>query len=76
MFISADYSQIEMRILAHLCGDPSMIELFTRDLDIYTQLASKILGKNIASVTPEERNKAKVICLGESSDRLFVCVRH
>lgn len=62
--MSADYSQIEMRVLAHLCQDPSMTALFHRDKDIYRQLAGRIMNKPPERVTPEERDKAKVVCLG------------
>eukprot|EP01034_Spumella_vulgaris_P025702 gene25702-32189_t len=63
-FISADYSQIEMRLLAHLCGDPALTALFRQDQDVYRQLAGRILNRPSEKVTAEERNKAKVICLG------------
>ncbi len=67
--VSADYSQIEMRILAHLCKDPVLLDLFRheQDYDIYRQLAGRIFSRPVPTVTEEERTKAKVICLGEVS---------
>lgn len=65
VFLAADYSQIEVRILAHVCHDPTMIELFQDEKDIYRQLAGKILNQPSLELVPDnERNKAKTICLG------------
>jgi len=64
VLVSADYSQIEMRVLAHLCADPVMLSLFRAGGDIYTRLAAKIMDKSVEGVVPAERTKAKVICLG------------
>lgn len=66
ILVSADYSQIEMRILAHLCGDEAMIDLFNvSDVDIYEMLARIVLNKKPgSSVSSTERERAKVICLG------------
>lgn len=64
VFVAADYSQIEMRILAHVSADSAMCELFRGEGDIYRLLASKILKKSPDFVTDEERTRAKVICLG------------
>ena len=50
-----------MRVLAHLCQDPIMIQLFNKDKDIYRQLASKIMNKQPTDITTIERNKAKTI---------------
>jgi DNA polymerase I-like protein with 3'-5' exonuclease and polymerase domains len=51
VLVSADYSQIEMRVLAHMCGDPAMIDLFNRgsEGDIYETLARIILNKKVIS---------------------------
>ena len=59
LFFSADYSQIELRIMAHLSGDENMIEAFREGFDIHAASAAKIWHKEIADVTPEERKKAK-----------------
>lgn len=63
--IAADYSQIEMRILAHVSGDKDMCDLFHQEQgDIYRLLASKIFQKPVEDVQDDERTRAKVICLG------------
>ncbi len=69
VLVSADYSQIEMRVLAHLCKDPILLSLFgaTQGYDIYRHLAARILNRPVADVPEEDRTKAKVICLGTPS---------
>jgi DNA polymerase-1 len=62
--LSADYSQIELRVLAHLSGDPSLIQTFLEDLDIHTRTASEILGLPPEEITPEMRRKAKAVNFG------------
>ena len=62
--ICADYSQIELRILAHFSEDESLIETFTQDLDIHTAVASQVFDVPAASVTRELRDKAKTINFG------------
>lgn len=62
--ISADYSQIELRILAHLSGDPLLIEAFNKGVDIHSQTAAKILGVKPEEVTPNMRRLAKTINFG------------
>ena len=62
--ICADYSQIELRILAHFSEDKSLIETFTQDLDIHTAVASQVFEVPAASVTRELRDKAKTINFG------------
>lgn len=59
LFFSADYSQIELRIMAHLSGDENMIEAFREGFDIHAATAAKIWHKDMADVTPDERKKAK-----------------
>ena len=59
LFFSADYSQIELRVMAHLSGDENMIEAFREGHDIHAATAAKIYGKDIAEVGRDERNKAK-----------------
>jgi DNA polymerase-1 len=62
--LSADYSQIELRILAHICEDPNLIQAFENDLDIHAATASKVYGVPIDKVTPEMRRKAKEVNFG------------
>jgi DNA polymerase-1 len=62
--ISADYSQIELRILAHLSGDPGLIEAFARGQDIHTAVAAQVFGVASEAVTREQRGHAKVINFG------------
>lgn len=59
LFFSADYSQIELRIMAHLSEDENMIEAFREGFDIHAATAARIWHKNISEVTPAERKKAK-----------------
>ena len=62
--ICADYSQIELRILAHFSEDESLIETFTEDLDIHTAVASQVFEMPTELVTRELRDKAKTINFG------------
>lgn len=59
LFFSADYSQIELRVMAHLSGDKHMIEAFQEGYDIHAATAAKIYGKEMKDVTRDERTKAK-----------------
>ncbi len=59
LFFSADYSQIELRVMAHLSGDENMIEAFREGYDIHAATASKIYKEPIESVSRDQRNKAK-----------------
>lgn len=59
LFFSADYSQIELRIMAHLSGDENMIASFNGGHDIHAATAARIWHKQIEEVTPDERKKAK-----------------
>ena len=63
-FFSADYSQIELRIMAHLSGDPHMIAAFSDGQDIHAATAAKIYKENIEDVTREQRGKAKTANFG------------
>ena len=64
MFFSADYSQIELRIMAHLSGDANMIESFNEGLDIHAATAAKIYKKDVSEVTKTERSKSKTANFG------------
>lgn len=63
-YLSADYSQIELRLLAHLTEDPALIHAFTHGEDIHTYTAAQVMGIAIDTVTPEERYKAKAVNFG------------
>ena len=63
-FFSADYSQIELRIMAHLSNDPNMIEAFREGDDIHAATAAKIYKINIEEVSREQRSKAKTANFG------------
>jgi DNA polymerase-1 len=64
VLLAADYSQIELRILAHLSQDPRLIEAFRKDEDIHAATASSVFGVPIDQVTPEQRRRAKVFNFG------------
>jgi DNA polymerase-1 len=64
VLVSADYSQIELRVLAHLSGDEQLAEAFNRGEDIHARTAAAILHKDIADVKPEDRRLAKVVNYG------------
>ncbi|MFQ6617534.1 MAG: DNA polymerase I [Fidelibacterota bacterium] len=62
--LSADYSQIELRLMAHLSKDPNLIESFKRGDDIHAYTASAVFGVPMSAVTPEQRRKAKIVNFG------------
>lgn len=62
--ISADYSQIELRILAHLSGDEELMRAFENDMDVHTHTASLIFGVKEKAVTPQMRSNAKTVNFG------------
>ncbi|MBR4337206.1 MAG: DNA polymerase I [Bacteroidaceae bacterium] len=64
LFFSADYSQIELRIMAHLSGDKNLIEAFLEGEDIHAATAAKVFKKPLGEVTREERSKAKTANFG------------
>ncbi|QHW00687.1 DNA polymerase I [Spirosoma endbachense] len=64
VIMSADYSQIELRIMAAFSGDQTMLDAFNNDVDIHTQTASKVFHVPISEVTTEMRRKAKTINFG------------
>jgi len=64
IFLSADYSQIELRLMAHLSGDTAMIEAFNSGQDIHAATAAKIYKVALEDVTPEMRRRAKTANFG------------
>ena len=64
LFIDADYSQIELRVLAHISEDANMIEAFNNNEDIHAQAASKVFNTPIEEVTKEQRSNAKAVNFG------------
>ena len=64
MLLSADYSQIELRMLAHLCGDRRLCEAFAADRDIHRIVAAEVFGVPAEEVTSEQRSRAKTVNFG------------
>jgi DNA polymerase-1 len=64
LILSADYSQIELRVLAHLSGDENLKEAFVRDMDIHTKTAMDVFGVSEEEVTPLMRRHAKAVNFG------------
>ena len=64
VLVTADYSQIELRILAHLSRDEALLEAFARDQDIHVFVASQVAGVPMGEVTREQRTKAKAVNFG------------
>ena len=62
--LSADYSQVELRILAHVSGEPKLREAFARGEDIHAATAAEVLGKERSELTKDERNVAKMVNFG------------
>jgi DNA polymerase-1 len=62
--LSADYSQVELRILAHVSGEPKLREAFARGEDIHAATAAEVLGKERSELTKNERNVAKMVNFG------------
>jgi len=62
--LSADYSQIELRLLAHMSGDENLIDAFIKGQDIHARTASEVFGVPIDDVTPDLRRKAKAVNFG------------
>jgi DNA polymerase-1 len=62
--VSADYSQIELRIMAHISGDAGLLDAFSRGEDIHSATASEVFGVPVGEVTSEQRRYAKVINFG------------
>ena len=64
LLLSADYSQIELRLLAHVSGDKTLVEAFNNDIDVHAQTASKIFDVPVEKVTKSMRSKAKAVNFG------------
>ena len=64
VLLSADYSQIELRILAHMSGDELLTAAFRQDEDIHTRTAAEIFGLQPSDITPEMRGRAKAVNFG------------
>lgn len=64
VLLTADYSQIELRILAHLSGDPALISAFREEQDIHARTAAEVFGVPLELVTPEMRSRAKAVNFG------------
>ena len=64
IFVGADYSQIELRVLAHLSGDEALIEAFNNNEDIHRMTAARVLGIPIEEVKPIDRSRAKAVNFG------------
>ena len=63
-FIDADYSQVELRVLAHMSNDENMKKAFMNDEDIHREVASQVFNVPFDDVTKEERSKAKAVNFG------------
>lgn len=64
VFLDADYSQIELRVMAHMADDENLINAFKNGLDIHTMTASQVLGIPFDEVTSEQRRQAKAVNFG------------
>lgn len=64
LLLAADYSQIELRVLAHYSGDAALLDAYAQDSDIHTRVAAEVNGIEEAAVTPEMRRMAKTINFG------------
>src|SRR5204863_499406 len=64
VLISADYSQVELRVLAHVAEEPVLKEIFVRGEDVHTATGSRVFGKPAGELTPMDRSKSKMINYG------------
>jgi len=64
LLLAADYSQIELRVLAHVSQDPELLDAFYRDQDVHARTAAAVFGVPIEQVTPEQRSIAKTVNFG------------
>lgn len=63
-FLAADYSQIELRVLAHITQDPSLVEVFQKEQDIHAATAAQLFGVDMAQVDKQQRRLAKTVVFG------------
>ena len=64
VILSCDYSQIELRLLAHLSADPGLVDAFTNGEDFHSETAARVFGIDPAEVTPDQRSRAKAVNFG------------
>lgn len=64
VFVGADYSQFELRLAAHLCGDEELIDQFNKDIDVHTMTAAEVYGREPEDVSKNMRRDAKVVNFG------------
>ena len=64
LLLTADYSQVELRLLAHFSNDKTMVDAFKNDVDIHSQTASEVIGIPVEKVTSNDRSKAKAVNFG------------
>lgn len=64
LLISCDYSQVELRILAHISQDPLLVDSFAKGQDVHARTAAEVFGVPIDEVTSFMRNKAKAVNFG------------
>ena len=64
LLVGADYSQVELRVLAHFSKDPALMDAFQRDQDIHSRTAALLFDKDAGEITPDERRGAKTINFG------------
>lgn len=64
VLLAADYSQIELRIMAHLSGDPSLVKAFANEQDVHRATAAEVFGMTLDTVTDDQRRSAKAINFG------------
>ncbi len=64
LFVGADYSQVELRVLAHFSKDPALLDAFQKDEDIHSRTAALLFDKDAGDITPDERRGAKTINFG------------
>jgi DNA polymerase-1 len=64
VMLSADYSQVELRVLAHIADEPVLKEIFVRGEDVHTATAAQVFGKDPSELTPMDRSKSKMINYG------------
>src|SRR6185312_7467416 len=64
VLLTADYSQIELRLLAHFCGDEELRRAFDEERDVHAAVAAQVFGVDEAAVTPDQRRMAKTVNFG------------